>query len=166
MDNNYYYDNQNPAAALFIFGIYFMIFAVAYVVSALLLSSLFKKVGIESWKAWVPVYNSWMFNEAGGVKGWLSLLVFLNFIPFVGWIGAIFSVVFTCIAAYRIGLGFRKDGAWVVLYIFLPLIWLILMAVENTPFDRRLTRVSPVPNFYNSNTLDTANYYSNPQSHG
>ncbi len=62
---------------------------VVYLISLLLvllpsfgLSKLFKKAGQESWKAYVPFYNTWIMQEiAQRPKHW----VFWQFIPVVGW---------------------------------------------------------------------------------
>ena len=46
------------------------------------LAKLFKKAGRESWKAYVPFYNTWVMQDiAGRPKHW----VFWQFIPVVGW---------------------------------------------------------------------------------
>ena len=42
---------------------------IAYVIFAFFLSRVFGKMGIEPWKAWVPIYNYWVFLEAGGFAG-------------------------------------------------------------------------------------------------
>ncbi|HOZ96871.1 MAG TPA: signal peptidase I [Niabella sp.] len=62
---------------------------VIYLISLLLvwlpsfgLAKLFKKAGKESWKAYVPFYNTWVMQEiAQRPKHW----VFWQFIPVVGW---------------------------------------------------------------------------------
>lgn len=46
------------------------------------LAKLFKKAGLESWKAYIPFYNTWVMQDiAGRPKHW----VFWQFIPVVGW---------------------------------------------------------------------------------
>jgi hypothetical protein len=110
---------------------------IAYVVSSLLLGMIFKKANVPVWKAWVPVYNQWVFLELGDQKGWLALLPLLYVIPFVGWfflgpVASLVTFVFSCIAAYRIGLNFGKEGVFVLLYIFLSLVWFIWLAVDKT----------------------------------
>ncbi|WP_344296676.1 DUF5684 domain-containing protein [Agromyces neolithicus] len=97
----------------------------AYVLSAVFLSKIFAKTGAAAWPAWVPVYNSWRMLELGGQPGWLALLVLVP-------VGNIVAAVFLVIAAYRIGLGFGKSGAWAVLYFFVPLVWGALVAYGNT----------------------------------
>jgi hypothetical protein len=105
---------------------FFVVFAVvAYVVYALLLSRIFKKAGVEGWKAWVPVYNSWIMLELGGQKGFWAVLAL---VPVVN----IAAAVFMYIAMYNIGLKLGKDGAFVLLAIFLPIVWLIWLAVDSS----------------------------------
>ena len=106
-------------AFILIFGV------IVYVISSLLLMKIYAKMGIEGWKAWVPIYNMWVFLEAGAYPGWLSLL---TFVPFAN----IVAVVFIVMAAYRIGEGFGKDGAWIVLFIFLPIVWYAIIAFDSS----------------------------------
>jgi signal peptidase I len=64
-------------------------FFVVYLVSLLLvllpsigLSKLFEKAGVESWKAYVPFYNTFLMQQiAGRPTHW----VFWQFIPVIGW---------------------------------------------------------------------------------
>lgn len=108
--------------------VYLAILGGIYALFAWILSRVFARAGVPKWKAWVPVYNNWTFLELGRQPGWLSVLAFLP-------IANIVSAVFMCIAAYKVGIGFGKSGAWVVLYIFLPVIWLIIVAFESTPWE-------------------------------
>lgn len=48
-----------------------------YAVNSWLLGSLYRKVGIATWKAWVPVYQLWPFFELGGFRGAWSLTALL-----------------------------------------------------------------------------------------
>ena len=122
----------DPAIAGVVFAMFGIALLVTYVINAIFLGMVFKKAGVDSWKAWVPVYNVWVMLELGGQKGWLSLLLLLSWIPLIGIIPAIVGTVFVCIAAYRIGLNFGKDGVFVLLYIFLSLVWTIWLAVDKT----------------------------------
>ncbi|PPF47119.1 hypothetical protein C5B85_02265 [Pseudoclavibacter sp. AY1F1] len=103
----------------------------AYALSSWLMSKVFTKMGIEAWKAWVPVYNSWTFVEAAGFPGWWVLV---GFIPGVN----IALVVLLAIAAYRIGLGFGKSGVWVLLYIFLPIVWFAIVGFDSSRWNPAL----------------------------
>ena len=108
--------------AIFVFSL--LLAAGIYVLMALSLSSLFKKVGIESWIAWVPYYNTWKWLELGGQRGWLALLALIPY-------GSIVTAVFLYIGMYRTGKAFGKDGAFVVLGIFLPFVWAFILGGRN-----------------------------------
>jgi len=129
-----YYETgtSSPAAdggmILAILGIYFLVFIVLYVVHAIFLGMIFKKAGIESWKAWVPVYNSWVMLEMGGQKGWLALLAFIPGVSIV-------TAVFLYIAMYYIGLKLQKEGWFVLLAIFIPTVWVIWLAVDKSTWE-------------------------------
>lgn len=131
MDYDYDY-GYGAAAAGAVFALYAalllltLVFAAAfYVVMALALSSFFKKVGVESWIAWVPIYNTWKWLEVGGQQGWLALI---SLIPY----GSIVTSVFLYIGMYRTGRAFGKDGAFLVLGIFLPFVWAFILGSKSS----------------------------------
>lgn len=114
------------AAAFTVFLVFYAVLLVAsYVITAFLLSRIFKKAGVEGWKAWVPVYNTWVFYEIGEQKGYWAVLAFVPIVNIV-------SLVFAIIAMYRIGLNLGKEGWFVVIGIFLPLVWLIWLAFDSS----------------------------------
>jgi hypothetical protein len=139
-DADYYYNtsaNLTPAeqtavAGAILFFIVFMLFAVVitYVISSLLLTRIFKKAGVETWKAWVPVYNNWVLLEMGEQKGYWAVIAL---IPVVNIIAAVFMII----AMYNVGLKFGKEGAFVLLAIFLPIVWLIWLAVDDSKWKRQ-----------------------------
>lgn len=139
------YSDVNDSTVAAIIAIYagFLIFylvalVAAYVLMALALSSFFRKVGVEPWIAWVPVYNNWKWLEVGGFQGWLSLLTFVPFGGYVTW-------VFLYIGMYRTGLAFRKDGAFVVLGIFLPFVWAFMLGSKNEVYQPELLAAHGYP---------------------
>lgn len=136
--SSYYYDSSSyssadASAALalgFGFLMFWLIFAVAlYVVSALCLMRIYKKAGIEQpWAAWVPIYNSWKLLEIGGQQGFWAILALIPIVNIV-------SAVMLWISMYNVGLKLGKEGVFVLLAIFLPLIWLIWLAVDSSTWD-------------------------------
>lgn len=110
-------------AAVIFFGVLFAI--TTYAVTSFLMGRIFKKSGEKSWKAWVPVYNNWVLLELGDQKGYWSILLLIPIINIV-------AIVFMYIAYYNIGLKLGKDGAFVLFAIFLPLVWLIWLAVDGS----------------------------------
>jgi hypothetical protein len=143
-NNPYYYDTSTntvsdaAAAGIAMTFIMFMLFfvAVAYVVNAFLLSRIFKKAGVEQWKAWVPVYNTWVMYELGDQQGFWAVLMFIPVVNIV-------AAVFMFIAMYNIGLKLGKEGAFVLLAIFLPLVWLIWLAVDSSTWKGKKVDAAP-----------------------
>jgi hypothetical protein len=102
-----------------------VVIVLSYVISAFLLGRIFKKAGVEQWKAWVPVYNNWILLELGDQKGFWAVLALVPFVNIV-------SVVFMFIAMYNIGLKLGKESWFVLLAIFLPIVWLIWLAFDKS----------------------------------
>lgn len=120
-------------------SLFFILFALAiYVVMALCLMQIFKKAGVKPWIAWVPIYNIWKMLEIGGQQGFWAVLALIPVVNIV-------SAVFMYIAMYNIGLKLGKDAAYVLLAIFLPPIWFIIMAVTKTPWNDALGAPSLAP---------------------
>ncbi|WP_345764226.1 DUF5684 domain-containing protein [Diaminobutyricibacter sp. McL0608] len=95
-----------------------------YMVWSLALTSLFRKVGIPVWKAWVPYVQTWTLLRLGGQNGnWLWLM----FVPY----GGIVTSVFMYIGMHRIGIAFGKDSGTLVLGIFLPFVWAFTLGRTN-----------------------------------
>jgi hypothetical protein len=115
------------AVYLAFIALYLVIIVAAYVVNALFLMQLFRKVGVERWAAWVPIFNYWRQLELGGFPGWVALGLLLPVANYA-------SAVFIYIAMYRTGIAFRKDGSYVLLAIFLPFVWALLLARETEQY--------------------------------
>jgi hypothetical protein len=122
---------------------------VAYCVFAFFMMRLFQKANVEAWKAWVPFVNNWTFLKLGGYPGWIILFVLVGLIPIVGpligWLGGVAISVFHCMAAYQIGLKLRKDGVWVILYIFVAIVWTGICGLDRSTWDDSLGRPSLIP---------------------
>ena len=115
-----------------------LIAALSYVALGLTLSRFFRKVGVDSWIAWVPYYNTWKWLEVGGQAGWLALL---SLIPY----GSYATAVFLAMGNYRIGIAFRKDSSWVVLGIFLPWVWCYLLGRDGERYEPELMGAAGSP---------------------
>ena len=123
-------DSEAAMAASAVFIVIGIIFIVAtYVLTAYFLSRIFKKANIDKpWAAWVPVYNNWKLLEIGGQQGFWAVLAFIPLVNIV-------SAVFMIIAMYNIGLKLQKGTAFVLLAIFLPIVWLIWLALDSSKWD-------------------------------
>ena len=138
-------DNGNAAAAgiglLFaLVGIvvYLVVLLGSYALFSWMLARIFRKAGVEPWKAWVPVYNLWVLLEMGGQAGWWAVL---TLVP----VANVAALVFFCIAIYHLDAGFGKPGAgWLVLYLFLPVVWMIILAFDDSRWDPARMEVAPL----------------------
>ena len=149
--NSYY--NYDTAAGLLSSLIFFVFSAAGYVLYSFFYMKIFEKAGVQGkWRAWVPVYRELVFLKLGDLSPWLYLYLVGAFllgviIPFLGWFlllplaGLAYRVV-TALAAYRIGQKLQKEGAWVVLYIFVDIVWLGIMAFDKSRWN---AQIAPAP---------------------
>jgi hypothetical protein len=135
-----------PIYALLAAVIGFVLFfgLIFYVVGSWFLMKLFEKAGVQGrWRAWVPIYNMMVFFKLGDLSPWLVLYtiggsIVLSWIPGVNALSGLLSLafsVFAAIAAYRIGLKLQKEPAWVILFIFLSLVWLGIVAFDRSRWN-------------------------------
>jgi hypothetical protein len=134
--------NDTAAGAWIILIVYFVFIGVILVISYVLMSAtlmlFFRKVGVNPGLAWVPIYQYWKWLEVGGQNGAFALL---SLIPY----GGIVTTVFLAIGMHRSGIAFRKDSAWVVLGIFLPWLWCILISARENVYDPSLITAAGYP---------------------
>jgi hypothetical protein len=108
----------------------FVVTTITYIIAAIFLGLIFKKAGVASWIAWVPVYNSWKLLEIGGQKGFWSLFSLAGL--------SIITAIFIYISMYNIGLKFGKSGTFILLGIFFAPIWLIWIALDASKWNNML----------------------------
>jgi hypothetical protein len=106
----------DATAAVFGTLISLLLFAGFYVWMALALSAVFRKSGVEPWKAWVPILNTIVLLQLAGFSPWL---VVLAFIPIVN---LAFLVIFA-IALYRVNVAFGYGIGMTVLGFLLLPVW-------------------------------------------
>jgi hypothetical protein len=102
--------------AMLVFGL------AAYALGAWSLGTVFKKAGVEAWKAWVPVYSSIIVFKMGDQNPlWLITLI----IPLVNIVAAVFMII----AVHNINLKFGRGAGSTVLYVFLPFVWSLVVGL-------------------------------------
>lgn len=124
------------AAGVFMFIL--VISLISYIVTAWLLGRIFKKAGVKQWIAWVPVYNGWKTLELGNQQGFWAVLAL---VPPVG----IISAIFTYIAMYHIGKKLGKEDWFVLLAIFLPIVWLVWLAFDDSKWPKNESSQKTAP---------------------
>lgn len=142
------YDTEGVYALLAVFGfLFFLIAVVTYVLTSLFLMKIFDKAGVQGkWRAWVPVYNTMVFAKLGDLNPWWLLIAWgaaAVLAPVgIGWIFTIAATVYTVLAAYRVGIKLQKEPVWVVLYIFLSIVWMGIVAFDKSRWN---LAVPPAP---------------------
>lgn len=132
--NNSLSTDDNTGLMAFL-GAYFFFVAILLVVQIVAMWKVFEKMGIEGWKAIIPVYNYWVLCEAVGKPGWWSLSFLVAWVPLVGWI---LPLVVMVIVMIELGKGFGKDAVWsVFLLVIFSLIGLLMLAFGNDKFDKK-----------------------------
>jgi hypothetical protein len=116
-----------------------VILLVSYLLTAITLTLFFRKVGVTPGFAWIPIFNYWRWLEVGGQPGALALLLL---VPGAG----IVTRVFLVLGMYRSDIAFGKSTEWVVLGIFLPWLWCILLSRPSEQYHpERLAAVGYPP---------------------
>jgi len=140
--NPYPLGNDTAAGVWVILIAYFVILGFVILVSYVLMSAtlmlFFRKVGVNPGLAWVPIYSKWKWLEVGGQNGAFSLLALVPY-------GGIVTTVFLAIGMYRSDIAFRKSTEWVVLGIFLPWLWCILISSRENVYDPSLITAAGYP---------------------
>jgi hypothetical protein len=117
--------NDTAAGVLVIllaYGIFIaVVLLISYLLTAITLMMFFRKVGVTPGLAWIPIYNHWKWLEVGSQPGPLALLLL---VPGAG----IVTRVFQCIGMFRSDIAFGKSTEWIILGIFLPWLWCILLS--------------------------------------
>lgn len=91
---------------------------------------IYKKAGRGGWEAIIPIYNSWVFLEIVGLKGWYILL---NLIPVIG--NIIFFVI-TIIASVRLARCFGKPDVFSLGIILLPIVFYAILAFDKSVYTK------------------------------
>lgn len=116
---------------------FFLFFALlTYVITSFLLGKIFQKAGEPQWAAWVPIYNNWKLLQLGDQQGFWAVLAL---IPFVN----IISMIFIYIAMYHIGRKLGKEGWFVLLAIFFPIVWMIWLAFDSSRWPKQKSEAAP-----------------------
>lgn len=146
---------SDPTLALFtimLMGVVFFISIIAYVINSFLMAKVFTKLNEPAWKAWVPVYNYWIFLEYGGFKGAWSLLSIAGIIvlpfmlvpvvgamlPFLTQFVSLALTVLTVIASVNVGKGFGKEPVWCLLFLFLSPVWFGIIGFDRSTYNPAL----------------------------
>jgi hypothetical protein len=119
----------------------FLASVITYVYHALTLVFIFRKAGLKTWPAWVPLFNIWRLLQLGGQKGWWVLVAL---IPVVGTIA---YLVFLIIAGINIQTALGKPGVFYLLALFLTPVWYGILAWDSSTWQPRHTPIVPASGY-------------------
>jgi len=106
----------DATAAVFGTLIILLLSAGIYVWTALALSAVLRKSGVEAWKAWVPILNAAVLLQLAGFSPWLVLLAL---VPVVN----IAFLVVWVIALFRVNVSFGFGAGMTVLGLLVFPVW-------------------------------------------
>jgi hypothetical protein len=121
-----------------VFGIFVFALLVRYVLYGIALSMFFRKVGVESWIAWVPYYRYWKWLEVEGQPGAYALFGIVSGLRIV-------TSIFLYIGMWSTGKAFGKDVGMLILGIFLPFVWLFVLASKDEVYRPELIAAAGFP---------------------
>lgn len=136
------FDNSDAFSILVATGLiafFFFFIFISYILLALSLMFLFKKVGAPAYAAWIPFYNVWVLFEVAGLKGWYALVMLigssiLQNIPFLGFLAVPLLLAGWAIVAYNLSLGFRKEPAavWAIVGAIVPFVYYFILGLSKS----------------------------------
>lgn len=156
-----YYDDGSGAALAFLFlflPILFLILIAGYVLGSIFFMKIFEKAGVQGkWRAWVPIYNTLIFVKLGDLNPWWLLALWLatgvlGWVPVVGQLVPLAAYLYTLLAAWRVGLKLQKEAVWLILYFFLPIVWLGIAAFDKSRWNTAIPAAPWAGNFLADNT--------------
>lgn len=117
-----------------ILGASLFVIVLALAIAALMVVimwKIFQKAGKEGWIALIPGYNAYTLFEITWGCGWYFLLLFLGVIPLVGSIAVLVIGIMTYV---KLAKAFGKDGGFAVGLIFLNIIFMAILAFDNSTY--------------------------------
>ncbi|MFS0715313.1 DUF5684 domain-containing protein [Microbacterium sp. 2P01SA-2] len=122
--------NGGPTGAFAALGVVQVVLGIGiYVWTAFALTAVFRKTGIDPWRAWVPVLNIWELFVLAGMRGWWAAVLAGGAVL----VTIIAGVVAGLFAGIALNAGFGGDagsaaGALAAAAIVPALIWLVFVA--------------------------------------
>lgn len=120
---------------------------------------IFKKAGIEPWKALIPFYNVYLFNKIAWNKEWKKWYIIVLLLPIINklffsepsaignYLKSIF-ILFEIITLYKLSKSFNQSNLFTIGVILLPWIFIPILAfnnnkqyIENTSVSNDITNI-------------------------
>lgn len=119
---------SNIMAMLFAFLIFVLIFTVFFIIVQWRINT---KAGQPGWAVLVPFYGIFVHTQVIKRPEWWMVLYFLLLIPILGWIAVIIISIMDTIRLAKV---FGKDDGFAVGLIFLPIVFLPILAFGESTY--------------------------------
>ncbi len=107
-------------------GTMLLIIIAAYVYTALALMTIAKKTKTKNaWLAWIPIANIYLMTQIAKLPAWLTLIVLLPIIPYIGGIALIAASVYLWWKIAEV----RNYPGWIALLMLIPLVNFIIIGI-------------------------------------
>lgn len=129
-----YWDDQAVASAILdIFAVVWIVIVLVSVFIIVCQWKIFSKAGQAGWKALVPFYSGWVFNQIifGPQFGWLMFAYFVGVIPIVGSLAMLAWTVYTYV---KLANAYGKSGGFGAFMVFFPVIGLPMLAFGSSQY--------------------------------
>jgi len=123
-----------------ILGIIVVISLVILIMHTVFMWKIFNKAGIEGWKILIPFYGHWCFNKMIFGSGWFMFINFTSLFQYtdnslVSMLGSLIVIGFSIAQMVMLAKVFGKGAGFTVGLIFLPLIFLGILAFDSSEYE-------------------------------
>ena len=136
----YGYEYGNQMAEFFAtFGIFIILIGVLCIVALIAKYKIFKKMGIDGWKALVPYVDNYFQMEATGIDArWLLIITFggvVSVVPVIGYLLFVITLIYYCVLLnVSLARAFGKGSGFAVGLVLLNPIFLIILGFGNSQY--------------------------------
>lgn len=124
MSYSYSYSTTDTSALMAFFATYSIILLIVCIFAIVCMWKIFTKAGRPGWASLIPIYNMYVYFDIAWGNG---LFFLLTFVPFVNFVVAIIQNV-------KLAQVFGKGGGFAVGLIFLPIIFLPILAFGSSTY--------------------------------
>lgn len=158
-------------AFLLIFFFIFFLAGAVYVINSIALAKMFKKAGVEGWKAWIPICNQVFLCQIVGVSPWWILITYiigtiLYVIPYAGILSTAATIYFNVLLSISTARSYGKqDSFGILLFFFTPICYLIL-AFDGSQYVGKRPMKDEILSIFSNNKNEGYNNNSNNFQNG
>lgn len=153
------------ATWIFIFGFIFILCLIIVVINFIAKYKLFKKFGVEGWKAFIPVYSNWVLCECVGVNPWWVIIswgasLFAS-VPVLNIVSVAANIYYRIILYISLSRGFGLGDGFGAFTCFFPSIGCLILGFNKDKFLGKKPINDPVMKFFTGDKSDNSKNSTN-----